>query len=86
MQMSLGRRTKTPNYRVQPPSVSMFYVDKPCCAHCASSENHMRWVFCLLLRNDGYHKKKRQRRHMKVSWNGICDKFRFRKRSSDATE
>lgn len=78
MRLSRGRRDKTPNYRVQQPDVTMFYVYRPCCAHCASGENHRRGVFCLLLRTDGYHKKLRDRKHMRVPWNAICDKFRFR--------
>lgn len=34
----------------------------------------------MLLRNDGFHKSLRDRKHMRVSWNGICDKFKLRTR------
>lgn len=74
MRMAQIRKLKTPGYRVQAPSVAMFYVTVPCCGHCQHGFQYRRRIYCALIIRSAYNNGHR-RSECTVPWNAICDKY-----------
>ena len=73
------RERYTPNYRVLPPNVSMFFVGTECCAHCAHGGNIGRRVYCYKVYKPSY-KAGIQRSRGAVKWHGVCDAFSHKRK------